>query len=443
MKKIIFITVVDGFHYRYLIDTGIVDNILNTTNSNLHIFTIESLVYKLEEKYKDDNNVYIYTLVQFKSNIFTKMYLKKKQLSNIKLAGTLNIKSENQKDISIVKKFLLKIIPFSFLESYFISMYYRNLISKLTPDLIILSTPSQKPLDYYLAYEANRANIKVVSPVYSWDNLTAKGPFYFDINYLIVWNKIMQEEAIHYHGYTSSNCFIAGVPVFDIYASMLDKEKEEKEGFFNKLNLDNNKKLITITTIPQIYFGSHHNTLIDKIRNYIIEGNLKIQILVRPHPMDETDYSKWNDDSIVKLDYYGSKPDSSLINWNPQKNNTRHLGLTMKYSNVVINIASTITIDAACFNTPIINIAYDMKRDDSDYTGSIKRYYQYTHYKHVVTTNAAKLVYSDKDLFKTILLYIENPNLGTKERKLLVEKQTNMLDGKSTKRISRIINDII
>lgn len=115
----------------------------------------------------------------------------------------------------------------------------------------------------------------------------------------------------------------------------------------------------------------------------------------------------------------------------------------MKYSDIVINIASTITIDATCFDTPIINLAYDMKKDDSEYIGSIERYYHYTHYKHVVETNAAKMVYSDSELFDAIKMYLVDANIDRKNRQILVEKQTYKLDGKSGLRIARRIIEII
>src|SRR5690606_32252148 len=94
----------------------------------------------------------------------------------------------------------------------------------------------------------------------------------------------------------------------------------------------------------------------------------------------------------VALDYYGSSPSQNVLSkWVPRDDNTTHLARTMKYSDVVINIASTITIDAACFDTPVINIAYDMKQDEREYTGSVARYYNYTHYNHVVRVGAAAL----------------------------------------------------
>lgn len=85
---------------------------------------------------------------------------------------------------------VIKLIPLKLLIKVFESKYYENILNRLKPDLVVLSTPAQKPLDFKLAYMSHKLGYRTLSPVYSWDNLTAKGPFYFPIDYLIVWNEI-------------------------------------------------------------------------------------------------------------------------------------------------------------------------------------------------------------------------------------------------------------
>lgn len=67
-----------------------------------------------------------------------------------------------------------------------------------------------------------------------------------------------------------------------------------------------------MTTIPEVYFGPCHNEIINRILTYFKNSDFKIQILVRPHPLDETDYSIWKENKDVLVDYYGTKPDKTL-----------------------------------------------------------------------------------------------------------------------------------
>jgi hypothetical protein len=449
MKKII-VTIVDGFHYRYLIDSGVMQ-FLNDKGLVIKFVVIDSLRKRLEEETRHFENVTIESLASVKLTTWVRLYLTLINNTNKKLTETLNVKNELAKVQSPVRHFLLKTLrSFSNTALYkiglaqaakvFASKYYQNMLHDFRPALVVFSTPGQKLPDLPLLYECNKANIPTVSPVYSWDNLTAKGPFIFPVDHLIVWNDIMKREAEVYHDYASHQISVTGVPVFDPYVSVLAEEPHKKEAFFQRLKLNPTRPLITVTTIPRIFFGSGHGELIVRLVDFMKQGLIpECNILVRPHPKDTTDYSVFKSHPIVTLDFYGSTPDDSLQNWIPQKDNIEYLGRTMRYSDIVINVASTITIDASCFDTPVINIAYDMKKSEDDYIGNVSRYYSYTHYNHVVRSNAAALVKNDDELIAAVNGYLNNRQLHSEERNALVKQQSGCLDGKAHIRVAEAI----
>lgn len=446
MKKKILITIADGFHYRYLIDTAIVKRI--ATQYDIAIVTIPTLVEDLQNYAKQNQLTYTVLAYEIQVNkpkmLFRSLYKKVLVSTAKKLTETLNIKNEINASkkkspvdlaISLLEKsqsalqLLLKKLELSFADPLVDDIFKKEKI-----DFLITSTPGQKEFDLPLLFYAKKNHIKSVSPVYSWDNLTAKGPFYFNPDYLIVWNEIMKQEGIYFHDYKEDTIFACGVPVFDPYPSII-AAADERIAFKKSLGFDSDLPLVTLTTIPQVYYGASHLTLaalLLKERNVSLPDFL---LLIRPHPMDETDYSSLKTEIGVVVDEYGSKPDKSLKNWKPTNDNVIHLGKTMKYSDVVLNIASTITIDAACFDTPIINIGFDIKSNENEYEGSIARYYKYTHYKHIVDGKACFIAESFPLLVEQINLYLSNPTIHQAERKALVKKQVMELDGNAGKRI--------
>jgi hypothetical protein len=448
----IIVTILDGLHYRYLVDTGILEEIL-THNVEMLVLTTPELKNKLTAAgLKNNLKFKVQELETVHLTFAQRLHLFLVNNSNKKLSGTLNVKNELKRKTKKISYFASKIVSVfasSFLSSpilklsgvAFHSAYYEAILKTFQPDLIVFSTPGQKPDDLPLLYECLKKKIKNISPVYSWDNLTAKGPFIFNVNRLIVWNDIMKNEAIEFHGYKSEDVITAGVPVFDRYTVIINEDSGEKETFLNSLGVNSSIPTITIATIPVIYFGKCHFTLAERILTFMDSGKLpQCNILLRPHPLDGTDYTPLNNRKNIFVDYYGSAPDrNSLTKWVPREDNIAHLARTMKYSNVVINIASTITIDAACFDTPVINIAYDMKEHEEEYMGSIARYYQYTHYSHVVRVNAADLVKSDEELLKSLNAYLRDPSIKRKERLELVKQQTGKLDGLAYKRVADAI----
>ncbi|RAV99752.1 CDP-glycerol glycerophosphotransferase family protein [Pseudochryseolinea flava] len=452
MQRRIIITLVDGFHHRYLADTGVIDRMLEQ-DIQLLILTTAILKERIENSPLGKNpRVTLGILDEVKLSKIHRVHLFLIINASRKLSRTLNVKNEMKAKTGklsyLASRFARSIsstglysLMLRIAGSAFSSSRYRQLLNEFKPHLVVFSTPGQKVNDLPLIYEALRQKIKTISPVYSWDNLTAKGPFIFNVDKLIVWNEIMKEEAIEYHQYKAEDVIVAGVPVFDSYVKVLHEPATNKKEFLSQFGFGDDKPLISITTIPTIYFGSCHRELTLRILNFINRGMIPpSNVLLRPHPLDETDYTDLEKNPGVVVDYYGSTPTQNVISkWVPREDNTTHLARTMKYSNVVINIASTITIDAACFDTPVINIAYDMKDNPQEYVGSISRYYQYTHYQHVVKVGAAALVNSDEELLNALNTYLKDRSYHAEERKRLVYQQTGDLDGRAYQRIADAI----
>jgi hypothetical protein len=454
MGKKVIMTIVDGLHLRYLLDAGVIDR-LAVENIQMLICTIPALQSRLESlTSRYGGLVSIALLEDVPMTRKRRLYLTLVNGTNKQLSETVNFKNEITKIEEPVKHFFLQQLrKFSdsswykkltkFAASSFSSAYYKKMIKEYKPDLVIFSTPGQKLHDLPLLYECISSGIGTISPVYSWDNLTAKGPFIFPVDKLVVWNEIMRQEAIVYHGYEKSHVDISGVPVFDPYVRVLN-EGDEKESFRRSVGVDVEKPLITVTTVPQIFFGNCHVSMLERLEMFMDNRRIpECSILLRPHPKDMTDYSVFKNSSRIKVDTYGSSPDSSLQNWIPHEDNIVHLGRTMKYSDVVVNIGSTITIDAACFDTPVINIAYDMKTSEADYVGSVLRFYSYTHYKNVVSSKAAYIVHSDNEFISAINAYLHNPALHREERKSLVAQQTGVLDGQAHERVAQSILNML
>lgn len=422
--KSILVSIADGFHFRYLIQTGIVEKLLN--KYDVYFYARESLVEEIARIYPDlGERIYVYNEVE--GSKLKKAYLTVKRLSTKRLTETLNIKNENKgAAYERLIAAIAKTIPSQILSWVGVRIYLDNkiisMLEEKSIDFLVASTPGQKMQELSLIASASYAGVPIVAPVYSWDNLTAKGPFSIDVDYLIVWNEQLKREAIYYHNISENKVLVSGVPVFDGYRDIPSKSFENRAEFSKQLGFtDESLPLVTVTTIPRIYYGDGHIELVNLILSAQRENRLpEFNILVRPHPMDNSDYSSLISNRVV-VDNYGSSPDPTLMKWVPRSDNVMHLGRTMQFSDVVINVASTITIDAAWFDTPVINVGIDF--DSAGYSGSIRRYYCYTHYKLVVDTGAADLVLTCDRLIEALSAYIDDPGKDATERTKLIALQ--------------------
>jgi len=123
---------------------------------------------------------------------------------------------------------------------------YERLFDKHSPDAVVVTRVLRGSPDYPILKEAARRELPTMALASSWDNFTTKGFFPFGIDRLVVWNHVMKQEAIELFGFPEENIFVSGIPRFDNYFN--SPQLRSKEEFFQNLNIDEGKKLITYST---------------------------------------------------------------------------------------------------------------------------------------------------------------------------------------------------
>lgn len=342
--------------------------------------------------------------------------------------GALMSKSSD-KNVDFYIKFLEK------LELFFTPDLADHFFEKYKPDLIFYTTIYSKDLSIEIA--AQKKGIKTICFIQSWDNPTSKGPFPVRPDRVVVWNKILKDEVVNHHDFSEDKVFISGIPQFDIYvdkANFLPKDE-----FFKKWGLKTERKLITYTTGTPGTAPFDHE-VVELLYEALQKNSFTYpcQILVRLHPKDKYKFYKRFDGKPNLVLQRPGRPAPTNDSWNPTQEDMFGLAELMCYSDVVINVASTITIDAAAFDTPVVNVAFDGYKT-KPYKDSCKRYYDYEHYKNIVKTGGVKIAYSIEELIDHTNLYLKNPSIDAEGRKIIREEQCWRLDGNSGRRIAEYI----
>jgi CDP-glycerol glycerophosphotransferase (TagB/SpsB family) len=115
-----------------------------------------------------------------------------------------------------------------------------------------------------------------------------------------------------------------------------------------------------------------------------------------------------------------------------------HLGDTLCHADVVVNVASTISVEACIFDTPVVNICFDGP-EESPYVKSARRYYSFTHYVNVTSRHAVKVAQSPDELVDAVAAYLANPSLDAAGRKQVVLDQCQFTDGRSAERVVGLV----
>jgi len=117
------------------------------------------------------------------------------------------------------------------------------------------------------------------------------------------------------------------------------------------------------------------------------------QLLVRLHPRDDLDrYEQFRGTPqlIVEKPFKKTVKSGDGLDVDITSDNQQHLADTLRHSDVVVTVASTIAIEASIFDTPVVDVSFDGETP-VDFAMSARRYYRFTHYANITRAGAAAL----------------------------------------------------
>src|SRR5207247_5864096 len=88
----------------------------------------------------------------------------------------------------------------------------------------------------------------------------------------------------------------------------------------------------------------------------------------------------------------------------------QHLADTLRHSDVVLQVASTIAIEAAIFDTPVVNVSFDGE-EPSEFVRSARRYYRFTHYVNITSQGAVRVAENPDQLVDFVGGSLADPSL--------------------------------
>jgi len=291
---------------------------------------------------------------------------------------------------------------------------------------------SPRYLDRHLLMSAARHGVPTMVLVSSWDNLTTSGFFPVDVDRITVWNDIMRAQAIDVHGVPADRVVVTGAPQHDVFAR--DQPFQPRAAFLRALGLDPARRLVVYTTGTEGTIGGEPE-LVGAIARALERELGGVQLLVRLHQLDRMDrYRELVGMPGVVFDQAGRAPQGSYPDRDFDAAQSERLADTLRHADVVVNAASSISIDAAAVGTPVVCVDFDA-RADTPYHRSVTRFYDFTHQRPVVESGGVARVRSPAEMVAAIRRYLDDPTLDAAGRKRLVREQCHALDGRSGRRV--------
>ncbi len=316
-----------------------------------------------------------------------------------------------------------------------------RLFDKHRPVLVVAASPGLVFAEVPVLRTARRRGVRTIAIDASWDNFTNKLVPVRHVDRLVVWNDIIKAQAITLHGYEPDAIRVAGAPQFDSH--FRPQARTPRLEFMRRIGADPGRKLITLTTTPRSLY-THHDHVLRVLAGALARGELgAAQVLVRLHPRDEADcYREFSGvpHVIVEKPFRDTVTGADGLAIDVMPEHQRHLGDTLCHSDVVINVASTITIEACIFDTPVVNICFDGP-EEAPSVRSARRYYSFTHYVNITSRQAVRVAQSPAEMIAAVQRYLEDPTLDAAGRRQVVLDQCQFTDGQSSDRVVRCVLD--
>lgn len=313
------------------------------------------------------------------------------------------------------------------------------LFARHRPTLVATASPGLIFSEIPVLRTARRHAIRSMAVDLSWDNLTNKFFPPRQVDRLLLWSSSMRDEAVTLHAYSPDRITVTGPPQFDSY---FRGQRSTRAAFCARTGLDPARKIITLATIPPSKFP-HHEFVIDRLIEALESGaiNAPADLLVRLHPRDDGRlYEKYTHRPHVVVE----KPfrqtatrSGDGMDIDVMAENTRHLADTLHHSDVVLNVASTLAIEASIFDTPVVNIGFDGQPGSN--AALMEWHYRSTHFSKVVRSGAVRIAGSSAEMVDLINLYLAAPSTDAEGRARIVLDQCEFTDGRSAERVAAAI----
>lgn len=324
---------------------------------------------------------------------------------------------------------------------------HAELFERHRPALLVTSTSGFFETEMPLVWEAARRGVPHAVVDLGWDNLSSKYHTIRPADRVTVWNDQMREEAVRYHGFRRDRVIVTGAVQFDQYA---DRGRvPSRREFLLRIGAPDSAKVVTLATPGQAVYR-YSGFVVEHLARALQAGELGagVHVLVRVHPRDRVDaYARFQDLPSVTIEkpiarLNASPKVSPFDDVAPTTDDRRHLAATLAHSDVLVNLASTTTLEAFLFDTPVVNVGFDGD-DDLPLPLSVRRYYRYEHYQPVLRAGAVTIAGDPAELIHAVRTYLAHPERDRDARRAVVAQLCGAVDGRAAVRVAQTIVEML
>ncbi len=307
-------------------------------------------------------------------------------------------------------------------------------------DIVFNGSHIHAPAATPVVASGRRSGATTVAFLFSWDNLTSQGRLLDIYDHFLVWNESIRDDLLRiYPHFDPARVHVTGTPQFDGHFD--PRNHMSRQGWADLVGVDATRPVVLYSTgMPWLTPGEPY--IVEQIADALatMSDLGSPQLLVRVYAKDTTD--QFDDLRLRRRDIAFVPPSWEPNYLTPLPADSALWASTLLHVDAGINIASTVSLELAMFDKPILNIAYTPPGIPPAHA-DFSRYYRFDHYRPVVASGAVTLVDNASMLSTTIREAIEHPDRQAGVRKALLDQFFgHRLDGEGGLRVAAALRRI-
>jgi len=318
-----------------------------------------------------------------------------------------------------------------------------NLLRELSPHVVLVTGPFQFEQPAITA-AALRQGIPTLALIPSWDNISTKRRMIFKYDGYIVWSEKLRNELYERYPHTRNRpVYIVGAPQFDVFFQQ--KFQQSRNEFCASQGLDPARPIILYAVgSPNFLSGEPYGAL--ALAQAVERGDLgDAQMLVRPHPLhDHTTLSELFKNSGGRIHLQQTSVAGTPVSLRSQdEQQILEWVNTFRHAAVVVNLSSTVAVDAAICDRPVVNLDFDPSpgQPDQDLIKEIN--HRWTHFSPIAESDGLWLVNNVGEMIQAVRTYLKSPELHREGRRWITKYVCEHPDGACGARMAAAIEEFL
>lgn len=312
----------------------------------------------------------------------------------------------------------------------------RAQVRALAPRLVV-STASVVPDEAAYVRIAEELGIPTLGCVLSFDNLTSRG-YQPAFTHYAVWSKRMRGEIRRlYPECDPARVHVTGTPQFDLHHRMHFRWSRAET--LERLGLQSHDRYLLFAANSARFTPGEPELVRAFCRRLDSAPDLRgHRLVLRPHPAD--DASRWIGVAAAEPRLALSRPRSADGRFGTTEAQARLIS-TVAHADVCLNMASTVSLDAAVLDTPVVCVGFALAHGSNEDRFAAACHYT-THYEPVVASGGVRVAGSLDELVAETVAYVRSPARDRAGRRRLVADICGPVDGNAANRIADLIRHL-